>query len=617
MCATGPIAGWVSAPGIRACAGGTIRVAPTPASPNPNRLWLTQQRKDAIRKEDERLLRLAWRRDFPSEARVGLLATARQIQEFERESAEAHELLEKSRSGPLGEEDSRKLWSLVRSNQPGLLKRQAGLYAAIGKFRQDEDTCPTRARVLGELQQRVDDACEYWYRMGLSWLGVARRIDTNLPFGACPRTVVESRVVPGTVIGAHFPKAYPLLEGHALPPMAEYPHARGLALTSLSNARNETLFVGIRHGILNADDIQAKALQRLTPDELQAVLSNAFAAGVLPAWIGGPDGPGWHTVWDALSSINDGPLAAAALRFDVCNYMHVEILSAALLARPEKLKKAHEDIPVKLPLASIALLTPDDVGIWSTQHKYFDSKESGRTVTLEVRVPHVRKYPVSARVPIRQFALAIEGPLNQGIHGINRESAEQLLGPLNSPDLFAPPGSLHQCGDVELRLRKMQMLHEKASAGISETEALHASILARSGAGHPDEISARRSLARLHQDAVRLDRNTRSLAQAARQLKAQWVRHGDWPVGDAALGTAALLALVGHLMRETPLMSCAKDRDFTRRLDVEVKLLAAAADTNDGHLPIVDTDMEGWHSARSAFAQPAPNVPAPAERKAP
>ena len=147
-------------------------------------------------------------------------------------------------------------------------------------------------------------------------------------------------------------------------------------------------------------------------------------------------------------------------------------------------------------------------------------------------------------------------------------------------------------------------------------EALHACILARSGAGHPDEITARQSLARLQQEAARLDRNTRSLAQAARQLKAQWMRHGDWPVGDAALGTAALLALVGHLMCETPLMSCAKDRDFTRRLDVEVKLLAAAADANDGHLPIVDADMEGWRSARSAFAQPATNVSAPAERKA-
>ena len=605
--ASGLIEGWVSAPRTRPCAGSTIRVTPTPASPNPNRLWLTQERKDAIRKEDERLLKLVWRPDFPAEERAGLSATARTIRELERDSAEAHELLEKSRAGPLGDTDSRKLWSLVRLHQPGVLQRRIELYAAISRFRTDGGTCPTSDLVSDELRRRADDVCEYWYRMGLSWLGAATRIDTNLPVDLGSRTVVESRVVPGTEIGAHFPTGYPLREGHALPPLAEFPHARDLALTGLSNDRNETLFVGVRHGILSADDFQVEALQRLTYDELRAMLSNARAAGILQAPEGGTDESDFRNVCDGLSSPVFAPHAAVAMRVDFCNYMHVEILSTALLADPEKLQKAHGDKPVQLPLASIALLTPDDIGRWSTQHWYFDVESTGLPVALEVREPRVRKRLVPARVPIRQFALAIEGPLNKDIHRINRESAEQLLGPLNSPNLR---------GDVEKRLGEMRRRHETVSGVIPELEALHARIRARAGAGHPAEISARQSLARVQQEAVRLDRNVRSLSQAGSQLKVQWMRRGDWPVGDAALGTAALLALVGHLMCETPLMSCARGRDFTRRLDVEVKLLAAAADANDGRLPLIDAVMAGWHSARSAFTPPAPSVPAPAEHYA-
>ena len=579
-----------------------------PASPNPNSLWLTQERKGAIKEEDKRLEKLIRSLGFAPDKRVGLSETARSVREFERDSATAHELLEKSRAGPLGDPDCRKLWSLVRSRQPEVLERQVELHAGLCVVRQGVGSCPTKALILDELQRRADDACEYWYRMGLSWLGAARRIDTALPLAPGSREVVDSRVVPGWVIGAHFPMGYPLGEGHALPPWAEYPHARDLALTGLSNTRNETLFLGIRHGILHADDFGVKALQRLSHDELRAAMSNAHAAGLLP----GRDEEGFESIFrkvrDCLNSPKAGPMAAALFRLDFCNYMQVEILTTALLADPEKLQKADGDKPVELRLASIALLTPDDIGSWFTQHRYFDVDKTGRTVSLEVREPHVPKRLVSAKVPIRQFALAMEGSLDRGIHKINNEAAEQLLGPLNSPNLG---------GDIERNVEKIRGRHEIFSDVVQEMKTQLARIRARVDAGHPAAIAARQSLARVEQEAARLDRNARSLSQVGGQLKVRWMRRGDWPDGKAALGTAALLALAGHLMGETPLMSCARGRDFTRRLDVEVKLLAAAADANDGRLPPVDADMAGWRAARAAFAQPAPSVRALADLKTP
>ena len=609
MRATGVIAGWVRAPGPEPYAGKTMGVTPRRASPRPERLWLAQERKAAIKAEDERLQQLVRSPDLAAEEKAGLSSAARLIWAIERDTAEAHELLEKSRAEPLSAADCRKLWSLVRSRQPGMVQLQSEMNAALRVVKQRWGACPDGTLILDKVQRRASDVHEYWCRMGLGWLGAARRIDTTLPLNLGLRVVVDDRVVPGRVVGAHFPTEYPLDEGHALSPSAEYPHAHDLALTGLSNARNETLFVGVRHGILHADDCRAEVLRLLNDNELRAMIFNIGAAGLLLK----PDVETCESfyckVFGYLRSRKLESELAEVFQMDICNYMQVEILSAALLADPEKLHMADRGEPVTLRLASIALLTPDDIVSWSTQYTYFNlERDRGVPVRLEVREPDVAKRVVPARVPIRQFALAMEGTLNQGIHRINRESAEQLLGRLNSTILG---------GDIKRSVEEMRSSAGLLRGVLPDLEAQFARARSRAGATDPAAIVAGQSLARVEQEAAYLDRTARSLLQAGRQLKTQWMRRGDWPAGKAAQGTGALLALAGFLMGEIPLMSCARGRDFTRRLDVEVKLLAAAADADDGRLPLVDKDMACWNSARSAFTPPVPSAPAPAEPEAP
>ena len=67
------------------------------------------------------------------------------------------------------------------------------------------------------------------------------------------------------------------------------------------------------------------------------------------------------------------------------------------------------------------------------------------------------------------------------------------------------------------------------------------------------------------------------------------------------------LALVGHLMGETPLFNCKSGKDRTGQLDAEVKSLAAA-DESGGRVPPPDESMETWRPVRSMIASAASKV---------
>ena len=92
-----------------------------------------------------------------------------------------------------------------------------------------------------------------------------------------------------------------------------------------------------------------------------------------------------------------------------------------------------------------------------------------------------------------------------------------------------------------------------------------------------------------------------SPADAATQLKAVWAERGDRRGGGDPYKVVSRLALVGHLMGETPLVNCKSGKDRTGQLDAEVKFLATVADQGDGRLPPVDEDMARWRAARTDF----------------
>lgn len=93
-----------------------------------------------------------------------------------------------------------------------------------------------------------------------------------------------------------------------------------------------------------------------------------------------------------------------------------------------------------------------------------------------------------------------------------------------------------------------------------------------------------------------------TLMEGGTQLKAIWQKNQGWPTGVEALReVASRLALLGHIMGEVPVLSCASGQDYTRQLQSEVKLLATLADNERGYLPTTPRNSPEWDAIRAEY----------------
>ena len=100
------------------------------------------------------------------------------------------------------------------------------------------------------------------------WEAISKRVRTTLPEATEKSVVVDSRIVPGKALAAHFAEDY-TSNGINCADRTQYKHVPNLALTTLTNAKGQTLFSGLRHGVIDAYNIDGKLLARLPDDELR------------------------------------------------------------------------------------------------------------------------------------------------------------------------------------------------------------------------------------------------------------------------------------------------------------------------------------------------------------
>ena len=271
----------------------------------------------------------------------------------------------------------------------------------------------------------------------------------------------------------------------------------------------------------------------------------------------------------------------------------MESAAAAICADPNKFQRALGGEAVDVNLFDVALLKSEDFVHWT--HQCFQNGEwqSGHRISLVLRGPDNQPRQIQANCRVRQFAVAVEdqGP-DFSLYPALHICAAQLLG---------GPGSRELGGDVLarvgfLRSRVAQLGRELAAAGHEQVRTLPPAAL-----GHLGALQARNRCTALQAEISRLDTQARALEQAGRQLKDMWRQLADWPTGADAYGAAARLALVAYLMGETPVLSCPTNRDYNKRLDAEVKILATVTDCQRGHVPPTDLDTAIWDSARTAF----------------
>ena len=420
-----------------------------------------------------------------------------------------------------------------------------------------------------------------------------KRVEVPLGPDETTAAAVESRVVPGTAFGSCLARGYSWDED--APPIENTlsGHVPCLALTTLTDATGQLLFRGLHQGFIGLPGLDAAAINTLSDEDLRKLVSELVLAN------GPNESPESYQLrverrwrWMRLDSMH-AQRGARDARYRVGKRMAMESAAAAICADPDKYQRALGGEAVDVNLFDVALLKNEDFAPWTYQCIQHGEWRTGARLSLVLRGPDNESSRIRANCSVRQFALGVEdqGP-NFSLCPDLHICAAQLLGSTDFRELG---------GDVLsrvgfLRSRVAQLGRELAAGGHEQVRTLPPRALDQSVG-----LQARNRIDSLQAGMSRLDRQARALEQAGRQLKDLWREHDGWPTGAEAYGAAARLALVAYLMGETPLLSCPTDRDYNKRLDAEVKILATVTDCQGGQVPPADLDMDTWDPARAVL----------------
>ena len=457
------------------------------------------------------------------------------------------------------------------------------------------------------------------------WEAISTRVRTTLPEAEDKSVVVESRIVPGKALAAHFAEDY-ASNGINCADRTQYKHVPNLALTTLTNEKGQSLFSGLRHGVIDAYDIDGKLLARLPGDELRTMVGDLLVReGAIRPGIEGRE----RTIEDLVALIRSDPAQAAesaeAMRVQASRDMAREMAVAALVANPEKFEKALAGKTVDIDLSSISLLTPDSVRhmrgksasdektMLNHQTTAFAQLGQGGAVELRVRDHEGNPRTVTANVNVRQFNFGVNAGAVQGVR-LGRVTVVPSRAPGfrnlmgwgfamtdNDPNLdrlLGSQGSGKLEGDAAAKVHSMdKQANDLRDGRLSELRA----DFELAEPGSPGAVAAQREIAALTEQIDTLEKNAHTLDRAARDVKTIWENKDYRRGGGDPYKMVSRLALVSHLMGETPLFNCKSGKDRSGQLDAEVKFLATVADEQRGRIPSVDRNMEVWRSARSDF----------------
>ena len=450
------------------------------------------------------------------------------------------------------------------------------------------------------------------------WGEVTNRIRTSMP-GEPDRGVnVDSRIVPGKAFATRFAEDYPS-NGVNCSDRTQYKHVPNLAQTTLTNSSGEVLFSGFRHGVLDSYDIDAEYLQSLPDATLRTMIGDLLAREA-PA-----EGSREAFVEGQLALIRSDPKAAQraaeTMRGQASREMASEMAVAALVADPGKLRDALNGETVDVALSSISVLTPDSLRnlagsarsdertMLNHQSEALGQLAARNPVELRVRDDDGALRTVKVNVQLRQFNFGVNagavGRARVGPVSIPSQTPgwRNLMGwgfamERNNPQmqrLFGEANANELGGDVADRLFLMRQEAEQIAGEVDDIEAYIAMQEGEDTSDLDEEAATQRA------QLASLNKRIETLDTAARQAKAIWASNDYRRGGGDPFKMVSRLALVGHMMGETPLFNCKSGKDRTGQLDAEVKFLAAAADESGGRVPAPDESMETWRPVRNEF----------------
>ena len=566
--------------------------------------WLAREENAQRGTMGARLERLRHQGDVSARLREELLLTAEQVSDCETFVLNAHSLLQRSAVEILTESEWDTLCGMVGRLRLDLPQQSAQLQSNLRQS-VDGDVLPPEAEALSrELGQRLASAHRFLCQDNVGWDDAVRTVAAWFPIPAAnlvsttTRVGVQSRVVPGTALGSWFVNGYPSERSIAPFSAVRYRHVPDLAQTILKNEKDQVIFWGLRHGVVSARELGGDVLIALPDEELQPLVEELDLGG------GGTEPLSQARVRQVrkhCAAIRASGVRAAnsaiAIREASCEQRAKESAAAALVADRSKLRRALEGDTVNLRLFSLSLITRDDYTKWCDQRVAFAELDQQGSVELQVRDPDVEgaARKVVANVGVRQFVVWVGAEArNPWVRDLADQELVRLLGAQHAPGLQ---------GDIRARLDAMNARLAGLSDRFVSMDQEYSRIVQEQGASCKQSRELNIKILELHAKRADVEKKALTLREAGQQLKAMWVQYQGLPAGiESHKKAAARLALIGRLMRETPVLICMSQRDFARQLDPEIKFLATVADRLHGHLPLVEEQMETWWEARSAFS---------------
>lgn len=469
------------------------------------------------------------------------------------------ELIEKSRIGMLCESDWRTLSKLDQSYSEFTAYPKE---PSIRGLRTRKDLRSQFPKLASELEMRIYNAISFQH--SLSAEPVLKHVAVGLPAGPRHPAQVQSRVMPGAALRAHFAQGFPRMLTSA---GSNHRAARtlGLGATALVNANGRLLYAGLR------------------------CCPHARLAG--------------------RNAVPGNEL---------------ELAAAALVADPRRFRMALDGHPVVLPLCFISLgFAPEFTPCFSFKKNKLSELQalalSHRPVPLHLRESggHARK--LSPQVWVREFDVATNKRKVGGRSTLPPFKPVRATGEAGTPwrrdspsrlpvhSLFVlldgdEHGQTSDLGYVKeaMRLRLRQLDHK-----IVDLHREYGRTCAPDGSENARASALMAQIKQLQEEHRIARINAKTLEQAESQLRTlcqAWGKSdGAEPPGAIAVMIAARLALIGHLMGEIPILNCA-DSDLAIQVDSELKFLATVADHADGQLPpLYNKSKRAWRLARRTF----------------
>ena len=460
-------------------------------------------------------------------------------------------------------------------------------------------------------------------------------IDKSLHFNIGDQDhTCRSVITPGGHLASRFEKPYKS-EGIGHADRLEIDHAPNMAHTQLVAEDGETLFSGVRHGILDAysyndkklpdlsdgqlkkmaraiyDDEQSRLrgrdtstleqqlqaleeaedddesitlgsgtpprLDKTTVDEPEVVSRRAVSRRYLETQIRLRN----DHVQEIVNEIKSNPRSRKDYMNEMRNLasrkMAQEVLSAAIVSDPAKLQAALNGETIDVTMNSVSLVTPD----W-LRHVKGSSRDERRMLKHQVQglqslaSGQSPDNPVSLKIKDDNGQLK-EIKVNLKVRtfnfGVNDYALAKKVLPANFPIWRNLMGWGFAAGLNDPHLREL--------VGARNDGAL--------GGAVADKLQELES-----SDDPKIQKRAVLLREAATQAKQIWKNRSFWSGNNEPYKMVSRLALTSHLMGETPLFNCKSGKDRTGQLDAEVKYLAAVGHAT-GHIPEPDSE----HTAES------------------